>query len=404
METGPIIRALMRNKLGVLLIALQIAFTMTVVINAVFIINERSRLMARPSGMEEANLFYLSSIGFGNDFNEAVTVADDLALLRGTPGIINASVVNAIPVSGSGSSTGVQLVRDPTQPSVGVAHYRADAQVIDTMNLNLVAGTGFSEVDMQWRGPDDASTASKTVITAALAQELFPDRTLNDVIGAELFIPGRDMVQVTGIVERLQAPWPESTLVERSLIIPEISIDGYTQYLIRTAPGERDRLMAEVEEMLVASNGGRIIRELRSLEQTREESYRVDSAMSSILRVVIVTLVFITSMGIVGLAVFGINKRRKQIGTRRALGATRLEILRYFMLENLFITGAGVLVGAVLTIALSISLTTNFNMPAMAWYYTPIGMLALILVGQVAVFGPSSGASRIEPAIATRSV
>jgi len=58
------------------------------------------------------------------------------------------------------------------------------------------------------------------------------------------------------------------------------------------------------------------------LQETREESYRLDSSMATILLVVIVTLVFITSMGIVGLAVFGINRRRNQIGTRRALGAT----------------------------------------------------------------------------------
>ena len=50
MEIGPIFRAMLRNKLGVCLIALQIAFTMTVVVNAIYIINERSRLMARPSG------------------------------------------------------------------------------------------------------------------------------------------------------------------------------------------------------------------------------------------------------------------------------------------------------------------------------------------------------------------
>jgi putative ABC transport system permease protein len=141
-----------------------------------------------------------------------------------------------------------------------------------------------------------------------------------------------------------------------------------------------------------------------SLQQTREESYQIDSAMSTILWVVIITLVFITCMGIVGLAVFGINRRRKQIGTRRALGATRLQILRYFMVENFLVSGIGVALGAVLTIGFSILLTSSFNMPVMAWYYTPLGMLALLVIGQIAVLGPSSGAARTEPAIATRSI
>ena len=101
---------------------------------------------------------------------------------------------------------------------------------------------------------------------------------------------------------------------------------------------------------------------------------------------------------------FGINRRRKQIGTRRALGATRLQILRYFMVENFLVSGIGVALGAVLTIGFSILLTSSFNMPVMAWYYTPLGMLALLVIGQIAVLGPSSGAARTEPAIATRSI
>lgn len=148
----------------------------------------------------------------------------------------------------------------------------------------------------------------------------------------------------------------------------------------------------------------RVLRGLSSLTETRADTYRLDSAMSSVLWVIIITLVFITCMGIVGLAVFGINRRRKQIGTRRALGATRFEILRHFMLENFLITSVGVVVGAALTIGFSIVLTTNFDMPAMAWYYTPLGMLSLLLIGQLAVLGPSRGAARIEPAMATRSV
>ena len=74
MEIGPIFRAMLRNKLGVILITLQIAFTMTVVVNAIYIINERSRLMARPSGLDEASLFYFRSAGFVDDFNEESVV------------------------------------------------------------------------------------------------------------------------------------------------------------------------------------------------------------------------------------------------------------------------------------------------------------------------------------------
>ncbi len=403
MDIGPIFRAMTRNKLGVILIALQIAFTMTVIINAIFIINERSRLMARPSGVDEANLFHLVSVGFGEGFNEEIAARDDMEMLRRLPGVANASVVNAVPVSGSGSGTGVRLTDDESSPSNFTAIYRVDEQAIDTMDLDIIAGEGFTIGDVRNRQRNSEAVSDITVLTETLARDLFPDEAVNDVVGNTVWVPGGIPLQVVGIVRQLQAPWQNNT-IERSMLVPENVIDGSSMYLVRSEPGQRDRVMAEVEEALVAANGSRIIRDMRSLEETREGTYRIDSAMSTVLWVVIITLVFITSMGIVGLAVFGINRRRKQIGTRRALGATRPQILGYFMVENLLITGVGVTLGAVLTIAFSILLTTNFNMPAMGWHYTPLGMLALLAIGQLAVWGPSRGAARIEPAIATRSV
>ncbi|PCI79560.1 MAG: cell division protein FtsX [SAR86 cluster bacterium] len=402
MEIGPILRALTRNKLGVVLIALQIAFTMTVMVNAVFIINERSKAMARPSGLDEPNMFYLRSTGFGDQFNSEVTEQDDLDLLRNTPGIIDATPINAIPVSGGGSSTALRLEDDPTLPAIPAAVYYTDDHALNTMDLNLIAGENFTSNDVLYQRTSESRNFGKAVVSQTLAETLFPGEGLNAV--GRTFYNGDNPVQIAGIIERLQSPWPNSSFVEQAMIVPLNFISGTSTYLIRTEPGERDRLMVETEETLASNNPNRIIRDLMSMNETREESYRLDSAMATILSVVIVTLVFITSMGIVGLAVFGINRRRKQIGTRRALGATQGEILRYFMLENFFISGVGVTLGAVFTIGFSIMLSSLFESPTMSWYYTPLGMVILILIGQIAVLGPSTRAARIQPAIATRSI
>ncbi len=57
LELGPMLRALMRNKIGALLIALQIALTLTIMVNAIFMMQERNRQMARASGVDEQNTF-----------------------------------------------------------------------------------------------------------------------------------------------------------------------------------------------------------------------------------------------------------------------------------------------------------------------------------------------------------
>lgn len=404
MEFGPILRALLRNKLGVILIAVQIAFTMTVIVNAIYIINQRGELMSRPSGTDESNLFYIRSIGFGENFNEELTVADDLARLRQMPGIVDATVINTVPVSNSGSSSGFSLEPGALEASVPSAIYRADHRSLNTMGLELIAGVDFTEADVLTRPQSSNTDADTVIITQALAEELFPEGGAQAAVGQSIYTPSQQAIRVIGVVRQLQAPWTLWPDIENSVISPEIVIDGSSLYLIRTEPGEQDRLMPAVEEMLAASNQQRILRQLRTMSDTREESYRIDSVMTRILSVVIVTLVFITAMGIVGLAVFSINRRRKQIGTRRALGATQGSILRHFLLENAIISGIGVIAGAILTIAFNIFLVQTFNMPRIGWYYVPAGMLALLLVGQLAVVGPSRAASRITPALATRSV
>jgi putative ABC transport system permease protein len=114
-------------------------------------------------------------------------------------------------------------------------------------------------------------------------------------------------------------------------------------------------------------------------------------------------LIAITSLGIVGLASFSVARRTRQIGTRRALGATRPAILRYFMLENFLISSVGVVAGAVIAVALNMWMVQAFDLTPISWYIIPGAMLALWIVGQFAVYGPARRASLVSPAIATRT-
>jgi putative ABC transport system permease protein len=112
----------------------------------------------------------------------------------------------------------------------------------------------------------------------------------------------------------------------------------------------------------------------------------------------------VTGLGIVGLAWFSVTQRRKQIGTRRALGATRWDIVRYFMVENWLVTSAGLVIGLVGAVSLNWLLDTQYSVGRIPLWYLPIGMLALWALGQLAVLLPARRAANIPPALATRSV
>lgn len=162
--------------------------------------------------------------------------------------------------------------------------------------------------------------------------------------------------------------------------------------------------MKTVETRLEESDRGRIVEGIQSMQKIRDDAYHEDRAMTLILGGVIFALLAITALGIVGMASFWVGQRTKQIGTRRALGATRFDILRYFLTENFLITTLGLGVGIVLTYAFNLWLMSHYHSPLLPWFYVPIGVVCLWLLGQIAVFGPATRASRVPPAVATRSV
>jgi putative ABC transport system permease protein len=161
--------------------------------------------------------------------------------------------------------------------------------------------------------------------------------------------------------------------------------------------------MPQVEELLSNSNKNRIIRDMTTMEQVRKLAYLGDTAMIRILTFVVILLTIITGLGIVGLASFNVSRRTRQIGIRRALGASKPAIVRYFMVENLVVSGVGLAIGGILSVALNMVMVQAFSLEPLAWYVIPIAMIALLLVGQAAVAGPARKASNISPAIATRS-
>ncbi len=403
MEFGPIWRAMMRNKGGYLLIALQIAVTMAIMVNAIAIMQERAADMARPSGIDEANIFTLASDVFAPDIDRKSLVDEDLDALRNLPGVVDVVATNSFPLRQGGWSMSLQLEPgNQTEESVGTAIYFVDEHGVETFDLNVIDGQNFTPEQVAWANPDDLTWPAYGIITEALGKEMWPDST-DGYVGKTMFINDDDPVNIVGVVDTLQAPWPDWTGVEQSMIVPQRRASEFVRYIVRTEPGARDQLMPEIEALLANSNKDRIIRDMRTMPDVRKLSYLGDSALIKILSFVVLLLTIITSLGIVGLASFNVSRRTRQIGIRRALGATKPAIIRYFMVENTIVSAIGLTIGAALAIGLNILMVNAFSLEPLAWYVIPAGMIALWLVGQLAVAGPARRASNITPAIATRS-
>ncbi|HET9482468.1 MAG TPA: FtsX-like permease family protein [Xanthomonadales bacterium] len=405
-DIKPIFSALMRNKTGVALIVLQVAITLAVVCNSVFIILERADRVGKPSGMDEQNTFLIGSLGFTRDFDNAASTRQDLDLIRSLPGVVGATSTNSVPMSWGGWGTGIDT--QPMDPSgerraKSSAIYMGDEQAIEAFGLKLVEGRGFRPEEVEDLKQATGFTAKSIIVTEPLAKALFPDKS---AVGQQVYGLANDdgLVTIVGVVEHMQKPWPTARDVDFATLVPLRDGDGSSaRYLVRAEPGQRDAIMKQVEEKLLASNPNRIVRDTRTIESIRTEAYRGDRAMMTILISVMVALLLVTGAGIVGLASFWVTRRIKQIGTRRALGARRFNIRRYFQTENGLMVGMGVALGVVMTYGFNIWLMENYNAERLPWFYLPIGALAVFALGQLAVFGPARRASQVSPAVATRT-
>jgi len=403
MEIGPIWRSMRRNKGGFILIALQIAVTMTIMVNAVAIIQERSVDMARPSGLDEANTFALASVSFVDGIDKKRLIDEDLDLIRRTNGVLSATSTNSFPLRRGGWSEGVSLEPGEGVSDSSTALYFSDEHTVETFALEFMEGENFAPNHVDWVDRERNDWPPVAIVTEALAKDLFPDED-GSYLGKTFYIGNDNPVSIIGVVDRLQAPWPNWAGLERSMLVPQRRDGDFVRYVIRTEPGLRDQLMPQIEEMLATSNPDRIIQSVRTMDDVRKMAYLGEAAMIKLLGFVVALLTAITGLGIVGLASFNVSRRTRQIGIRRALGATRASIIRHFMIENFLVSTVGVTAGAILAVALNILLVEAFALEPMAWYVIPSAMVMLWLVGQVAVAGPAHKASNVTPAIATRSI
>jgi putative ABC transport system permease protein len=403
MEMRPILSAMRHNKFGALLIATQMAVTLAFLANALTLIEQRIAWSDRPSGLDEADIFVMQNEMVDHPGDLAARQAADMDALRALPGVADAYTTNMYPLQGGGWIETVNLSPEQKTPTAFTAHYMGDEHALSTMGLKLIAGRNFSADEVANRTDTDTPQASGFIISKALAAKVFPG---GDALGKPIFVDNDKPVPIIGIVDRLQGPMTVatglySTFAENSVLTPYRLIGETSVYMVRAQPGQRDAVMKAAEAKLFGLDENRILKS-RSMEQVRADAYRGAHGLIVLLSAICTALLVVTAFGIIGLTSYWVAQRRQQIGIRRALGATRQAIVRYFQTENFMIAAAGAAVGIAFAIALNLWMVHSFEMVRMDNSRALVGALVILLLGQFAVIWPALRAASIPPALATR--
>lgn len=405
MEFGPIFRAMTRNRARFVLIVLEVALTLALVVNCVTLILDARARIARVTGFDEENLILVRASPIEEayrdaDFTERV-IAEDTAALRAMPGVKAVSHTTFRPWAGGMSLTALQVPGHPELDNVGTQIYPADPDLFDALGVEVSEGRTFTQAEYETGSGQEVPNVP-VVLSRKLADVLFPG---GGALGKTVSFPGDDggALTVVGIFEPFFKPHPESA--ERAMIVPDTSggYDGGISYLVRAEPGQSQAVLADLEATLLRIDDGRLLR-LQPVPEARRQAQFRNHVLVVALNSVMALLLLVTGLGIVGLTSFSVAERRRQIGTRRALGATRNDVLRYFLLENWVVTTCGVALGVALAVALNVGLVNLVDGQRLAWQALATGVALLWAIGLLSALGPALRAAQVPPAIATRNV
>jgi putative ABC transport system permease protein len=402
MSLPPILAALTRHKLTTLLLVLQVSLTCAIVCNVTFMIANRTAELRQNSGIAEDELVVIDGTDLDDNAPALVRHDADLAALRTIPGVKSAIAVDAMPFNHNDWSNGIALVKDGPSRAIATAFDGTPGE-LNTLGLHLVEGRDFLPSEYvpldsahDWAGIDRVPV---TIITRALADKLFPGQS---PLGKSIY-PDETPVRIVGVVDHLVRPHThQDDSNEYATLLPLLPDNHRITYVLRSSPQDIERVVKQVPVVLNNLDNNRILQHVQTFSQLRADYFHHIRTMIALLVAAALALLSVTAIGIAGLASFWVQQRKRSIGIRRAIGATRNDILRYFHTENFLIVTGGVVLGSVLAYALNLLLMTYNEQPRLPFLYPIAGAAALWLLGQLSVLGPAARAASVPPVMAIR--
>ena len=404
----PIVSSLVRHKAGVFILACQVALTLAIVANVIFIITQRIALILQPSGIDEANIMVVDNHWVGPlTLEEAHARTDaDLAALRALPGVVDAYADYTIPIAGPWANlTGLSLEPEQKSPTARAETYFADEHAVAAYGLRLIKGRNFQNSEVVPGSTDADPKVGSLIITEDLSRSLFPS---GDALGKTVFMRMHP-ITIVGIIADVKVPQKgASNYAYKAALMPVRVADvAGDPYIVRAQPGAAENLRKSVTDILYKTSRLRILDRQEGVQHfgaLRAKTFAADRGLVILLSAASMILLLATAGGIIGITTLWVEGRRRALGMRRALGARRRDILAYILAENFFIVLLGICCGSVIALTANISLMHYLALKSLPPTYITLTSLFVLVLGQCAALPPARRAARVPPAEAMRIV
>ena len=324
---------------------------------------------------QQTNFILTSDLGF--DKEEVIVLpardnqlADKQDLLKEEilrqPGVVNATYMSNVPGKVFG---GYGSVHNSTMEAIGTAAGAADADLTETLGIELIAGTGFPKNPTYTREQGYRYLINEKL---ASAHGWEPE----EAIGQFFNVVGNREGEVVGVMKDFNYQSLREEVEPLALFMHE---QMYNYLLIKVAPENIRGTIASLENTWDNIAPHRPF-EFEFMDQQLNALYQSELRTRDLSMVFSGLAIFLACLGLIGLSSFLIERRAKEIGIRKVLGASVAGIVALLSSDFLKLVGIGFLVGAPIAWYLMEQWLTNFA------YRIDIGVMVFLSVGIIAAF------------------
>jgi putative ABC transport system permease protein len=388
------------------LLIVEAAFAVVLTVGASLLAHSFLRLTTVDAGYDADRVWALSvQLPDGPALPERTGQFIDaiLARIRRTPGVTAAGAGGMMPLTARTAVTQLTL-----PPGVGAGKPTSGRVLSNVITPGYAEALGLRLKDGRFFSESDARAATRAVlVNQEFVHRFLPDdRLIGLPLGRLYEDDGGAQTEIVGIVGNVlkdgndKEPQPEIYFAHGS---STQRIGGYVNVLVRLSGGHDAALARALRLYVREVDAGAVIDRLFPLRTLVASSWDQPRFATSVVSAFAVLAMALAGIGLYGALSYSVSQRRRELGLRAALGASRPNLVRLVLRQGLFLTMAGLGVGVI-----AATLVTRL-MRGLLFGVTPfdgaaftVGPLLLVVVAILACLVPAMRAASIDPAIALR--
>ncbi|SEW06189.1 ABC transporter permease [Chitinophaga arvensicola] len=341
------------------LVVLQFVLSFIFIVGSVVIYSQMQYIYHRNLGIDRENIMYVSL----DDHFESKRTAVEQSLAQ-LPQVKSFTYNSFLPLSGSGSSADLSWEGKPEKLILNTAPQMVGYDYATTMGISMKEGRDFSR--------DFASDSAAYIINETAARVM----GMAHPIGKQISF-WRGKGTIIGVVKDYHFNSLRENITPMVIMLqPKES----SYMMLRLGKGEVAGQVAAVEKIFTTLNPGYPV-DYHFLDETFDNMYQSETMLRKLAQVFAVVAVLISCLGLFGLSVFTAEQRKKEIGIRKILGASVMNVTSLLSREFLTL----VIIGILLATPVSWYMMNNwlsgfaYHTDLSAWIFIIAGVLAVLI-------------------------